>query len=195
MGTPRKHILTSHITWLLGIHFCGVHEFKPDICVLWSWQILKVYLLKWQYVKPLQDLDRNCSVALYHKRNFCKTVQLILRNLLKKLFNIILDLDSFKSPAVSFERHTIRSYKELLKIPYDVIAGHRRPDNALWVGHEWYLVIVWERQCFLQEFEKWVCICSIHFTLLKHGEVRLIPIAWADKFQWIQDLFIGGIFL
>lgn len=94
--------------------------------------------------------------------------------------NIILDLDGFKTPAVTLERHSITAYEELLKIPCDVTAAHRGPDDELWVGHQRHGVIMWKGQLFLQEFEEWVSVFPIHLTLLKDTEVGLIPIAWAD---------------
>lgn len=107
-------------------------------------------------------------------------VENILWDMLKELFNIILDLDSFKVPAVALEGHAITPNEELFEVPGDVIPAHWRPDDVLWVGHQRHWIIMRKRECLFQESEEWVSICPIHITLLKYGEVGLITIARAD---------------
>lgn len=44
-------------------------------------------------------------------------------------FNVRLDIDGREATAVAAHWHTVRAHQELLKVPGNVVAAHRRPDD------------------------------------------------------------------
>ena len=121
--------------------------------------------------------------------------QNVLGNLLQKQFNIILDLDGFKMPAVALEGHAVGADEELLEVPGDVVAADRGPDDVLRVGHQRRGVVVREGQRLSQEGEEGVRALPVHLALLEHDEIGLVPLAGTNVLQREQDLLVRGILL
>lgn len=100
-----------------------------------------------------------------------------------------------KAAAVPAHRNTVGAHQELLKVPGNVVAAHRRPNDVLGVGHERCGIVTGCWQGIPQEGKERVSLLTIHFALLKQCKVGLEPATRSDILEGIQNLFILAILL
>lgn len=110
-------------------------------------------------------------------------------------FYIGFDVDGAKAPAVSAHWNTVWTYQELLKVPGNVVAAHRGPNDVLGVGHERSGIVTGCWQGIPQEGKERVSLLTIHLALLKQCKVGLEPTTGSDILEGIQNLFILAILL
>lgn len=110
-------------------------------------------------------------------------------------FYVRFDVDGTKAAAVPAHGNTVGAHQELLKVPGNVVAAHRRPNDVLGVGHERSGVVTGCWQGIPQEGKERVSLLTIHFALLKQCKIGLEPATRSDVLEGIQNLFILAILL
>nr|WQH57936.1 MAG: hypothetical protein [Molluscum contagiosum virus] len=97
--------------------------------------------------------------------------------------------------AVPTHGRAVRAHQELLEVPGDVVAAHRRPGDELGVAHERARLVAGRRQGLSQEGEERMCPRAVDLALLEEHKVRLEAVPGTDMLQGRQDLGILGVFL
>lgn len=110
-------------------------------------------------------------------------------------FDVRLDVNGLEAAAVPAYGHTVRAHQELLEVPGNIVAAHRRPGDELGVGHERSGIVAGGWQGLPQEGEERVRPCTVHLALLEEHEVGLEPTTRSDVLEGIQNLFVLGVLL
>lgn len=97
--------------------------------------------------------------------------------------------------AVALERFSFRSHQELLKVPGNVVAMYRAPQDELWLQHEAGRIIIWVREFILQVGKDRVGVVAIHLTLPAKSKIGFKPRSGPHMFQAMEDLFICAVLL
>lgn len=95
--------------------------------------------------------------------------------------------------ALPAHRNTSTVSQKLLKVPFNAIEAHRRPNAVLGVVHEHSGIVTGRWQGLLQEVKKRVNLLTIHFTLLTQCKVELEPNTGSVTLEGIQNFFFLGI--
>ena len=132
---------------------------------------------------------------LYDRGAGFPLLQSLLGHLLEQQLDVVLQFDGLEVAAVAAEGDAVGAHEELLEVPGDVVAAHRRPDDVLRVGHQRRGVVVREGQRLSQEGEQRVSALPVHLALLEHGEVGFEAVAGPHVLQRAQDLLVGGVLL
>ncbi len=101
----------------------------------------------------------------------------ILVGYAEKFLDVSLDVAGQVSPAVAFERHSIRPNEKLLEIPSDVISAHGTPHDQFGVVHEGHWLIAREWKFLLEKDEERVGGFPVHVDFLQELEFRFKAIA------------------
>lgn len=133
--------------------------------------------------------------SLYDRGAGFPLLQSLLGHLLEQQLDVVLQFDGLEVAAVAAEGDAVGAHEELLEVPGDVVAAHRRPDDVLRVGHQRRGVVVREGQRLSQEGEQRVSALPVHLALLEHGEVGFEAVAGPHVLQRAQDLLVGGVLL
>lgn len=113
----------------------------------------------------------------------------------EELLDVSVDAAGQESPAVAFERHSVRPDQKLLEVPGDVVSAYGTPDDKFGVVHERHWLIARERKLLLEEGEERVSVFPVHVHFLQELEFGFIAIARTDVLQGQKDLFICAVFL
>lgn len=92
--------------------------------------------------------------------------------------NVRLDVDSLKFFAVTFKGLSLWPNQEFLKIPRDVCPADGTPDEEFRILDEGVWIIIRIGKFVFQIGKDRVGVGSIHITLFKDSEARLVAISW-----------------
>ena len=105
------------------------------------------------------------------------------------------DVDRVEGLAVPLHRPTRTVDQELFKVPANVGALHRLPDDELGVAHEALGVVGRQRQRLLQPGEDGMFAVAVHLDLVEHVEVGLVVVSRPHVLQRVEDLLAVGVLL
>lgn len=115
--------------------------------------------------------------------------------LLQKLSDIVGDIFGFEVAGVASDWFASFVNQKFFKVPRQVGATDRGPNDEARVGNKCIGSIRGEREVLFQVFEDWVRARSVDLSFLKYGERRNESVTRAQIFERRKDLCIVCVFL
>lgn len=114
---------------------------------------------------------------------------LVCRCILKESFDVLSDVSSRVSAAVTLDRDAILVHEELLEVPSDVRSLDRRPDDRLRIAHENLAIITfWNRDRVLEVCPERHLVCAVDVSASEHWEVRHVSVSGSDESELVNHL-------